>query len=117
MIFLIILSVCSTVLNNALRNYVGKKFSGTSDAVKNFQLYSFLICLFLALSMVLTSVVQGIDGLHFCGLVGGIQAKNQADDEAEYHRQQHDAAHRNGKADDIALGHIGKDYGMHALGE
>lgn len=46
MIFLIILSVCSTVLNNALRNYVGKKFSGTSDAVKNFQLYSFLICLF-----------------------------------------------------------------------
>ena len=44
MIFLMILSVCSTVLNNALRNYVGKSFSNTSIAVKKFQLCSFLVC-------------------------------------------------------------------------
>ena len=39
--------------------------------------------------------MQGIDGLHLGSLVGRIETKNNADDEAEDNRQQYDAAIQN----------------------
>ena len=43
-IFLIVLSVCSTVLNNVLCNHVGKEYSDRSGMVKRFQFFAFLSC-------------------------------------------------------------------------
>ena len=44
MIFLIVLSVFSNVLNDGLKNYVGKSSAKNENLVKNFQLLSFFVC-------------------------------------------------------------------------
>ena len=44
------------------------------------------------LSIVLTSVMQRVDGLHLRGLVRRVQPEADADDEAEQHRNEHDRA-------------------------
>ena len=67
------------------------------------QVIIFLIRFFFALSMTLTSVMQGVNGLHFCRLVGRIQAEDHADNEAEYHRQGHHTAVES--KDDTGAGH------------
>ena len=43
-IFLIVLSVFSNVLNDGLKNYVGKSSSKDENLVKKFQLLSFFVC-------------------------------------------------------------------------
>ena len=44
MIFLIVLSVFSNVLNDGLKNYVGKSSSKNENLVKKFQLLAFFVC-------------------------------------------------------------------------
>ena len=79
MIFLIVLSVCSTVLNNVLCNHVGKKYSERSDMVKRFQFFAFLSCFVVfvvlacfesfSLYTVLVGVLFGVVAFlstHFC---------------------------------------------------